>query len=121
VASLPVQPASAASYMPWYAVPGRFLFSGSYYTHLNITEMRIDHVSDNSRCTRRNRVFMISATFAQPIGNRLFSSRFDLPLFSADRFMVSRLAPASLGDYVIHLSNAPLYNSAAQLILSARF
>ena len=89
--------------------------------HLNITEMRIDHVSDDSHCTRRNRTFMISAGFAQPIGNRLFSSRFELPLLSADRMAVSRLHSASVGDYVIHMSDAPMYSSSAQLLLSARF
>jgi len=83
--------------------------------------MRIDHVSENSRCTRKNRTFMISASFAQPIGNRMFSSSFELPILSADRLMVSRLVPASVGDYVVHLSNTPLLGSASQVLVSARF
>ena len=107
--------------IPWYSFPGRFFFSGGYYMNLSITEMRIDHVSENSRCTRKNRTFMISASFAQPIGNRMFSSSFELPILSADRLMVSRLVPASVGDYVVHLSNTPLLGSASQVLVSARF
>src|SRR6185295_10988736 len=103
--------------MPWFVLPGRYLFSGGYFVKLSIQEMRIDHMTDNTRCTRRNRGFMISASFAQPIGRELFSSSFEIPLLSADRLSVSRLAPASVGDYVMHLSNAPLYNSAAQLLI----
>jgi len=113
-------PHSAISYLPFVALPGRFLFSGGYTVHLNLTEMRIDHIATDSRCTPHNRTFMISAGFAQPVG-QLFSSRFELPLFSADRFSMYRLAPASVGDYVVHLSNSPLYSSAASLIITARF
>jgi hypothetical protein len=88
---------------------------------LNRTAMRIDHVADNSRCTRKNRTFMITAFFGQPIGNNLFSGTFELPIVSADRFKISRLAPASVGDYVVHLSDTPMYSSSAQLRISARF
>jgi len=114
------QPLQTTNTMPWFILPGRFLFSGGYYVKLSIQEMRIDHMTDDTRCTRKNRTFMISASFAQPVGE-LFSSRFELPLFSADSFSVSRLVPASVGDYVMHLSNAPLYNSAAQLMVTAKF
>jgi hypothetical protein len=115
------QVVTIASYLPWYAVPDRYLFSGGYYMHLSITEMRIDHVADESRCTRGNRTFMIAAAFSQPIGNRLGSGRYELPLFSADRFAVSRLSHASVGDYVLHFSDAPLYHAALGLALTARF
>jgi len=114
-------PSSPASYMPWYALPSRFLFSGGYFMKLSVTELQIDHVADNSRCTRKNRTFMISASFEQPVGREFFSSRVDLPLVSADRFSVSRLAPASVGDYVLFLSNTQLDNPAAYIRLSARF
>ena len=107
--------------IPWYSFPGRYLFSGGYYMNLSITEMRIDHVSEDSRCTRKNRTFMISASFAQPIGNRLFSSSFEFPVLSADRLMMSRLETASIGDYIVHLSNTPLLGSASQMLISARF
>jgi hypothetical protein len=112
---------SIAPNMPWFVLPGRYLFTGNYKVKLSITEMRIDHMTDDTRCTRRNRGFMISAGYAQPIGNRLFSSSFELPLLSADQMLPSRLAPASVGDYVMHLSNAPLYSSTAQLLITARF
>jgi hypothetical protein len=120
VSVAPDQP-TTAGYLPWVALPRKYLFSGSFYTHLSVTEMRIDHVAENSRCTRKNRTFMISASYGQPIGNNLFSSTFELPLLSADRFKLSRLAPATMGDYVIHLSNSPMLNSSAQLVVSARF
>lgn len=106
--------------MPWFAIPSRYIFSGNYYTHLTLTEMRIDHVSDDSRCTRKNRTFMISASVAQPIGNRLFSTQCELPLLSADH-LTTHMAPASVGDYVLHLSNSPLNGPNAQLLVSTRF
>ncbi len=112
---------SAFKDIPLYAFPGRFLFSGTYYTHLSLTEMRIDHVAINSRCTRQNRTFMISAGYLAPIGNRLGAGRFEVPFLSADSFQVSRLAPASVGDYVVHLSNDYVYSASAQLFLTARF
>jgi hypothetical protein len=112
---------TVASLMPWYAVPDRYLFSGGYYMHLNITEMRIDHVADNSRCTKRNRNFMVAVSFAQPIGNELFSSRFELPLISGEQMSVKQLHPASPGDYVVHLSNIPLINSTLGMAVAARF
>jgi hypothetical protein len=107
--------------IPWFILPGRFLLSGAYFVKLSVQEMRIDHMTDDTRCTRKNRTFMISAAFAQPIGRQLFSSGLEIPLFSADRFAVDRLAPASVGDYVLHLSNTPLTSSVAQLMLTARF
>ena len=108
------------NYLPWFSVPSRFLFTGNYYAHLSRVEMRIDHVASDSRCTRQNRTFMISASYAQPIG-LMGSSRFDIPLVSADRFDVTRLAPASVGDYVVHLSDNRVYNPALYLLLTARF
>lgn len=115
------RPTTVVDFLPWYAVPDRYLFSGGYFMHLNITEMRIDHVANNSRCTPRNRMFMISASFAQPIGHDLFSSRFELPLVSADRLNVARLRPAAVGDYVAHFSNAPLSSAVLGISLTARF
>jgi hypothetical protein len=112
---------SALEYMPIYGIPSRYLFTGNYITHLSITELRIDHISDDSRCTRQNRTFMISAGYSEPIGNRLGSGRVELPFLSADSFLLSRLTPASVGDYVVHLSNEQLYSAAAQLFLTARF
>ena len=111
---------SPTSFLPFIAIPGRFLFTGGYYMNLNRTEMRIDHIASDSRCTQRNRTFMISASYAQPVG-QLFSSRYELPLFSADRFAPSRLSPASFGDYVVHLSNEPLYSAALTLQIVTRF
>jgi hypothetical protein len=45
----------------------------------------------------------------------------DVPLLFADRFSVSRLAPAAMGDYVLRLSNAPMENAAGFLRISTRF
>jgi hypothetical protein len=112
---------SALNFTPIYGFPGRYLFSGNYFTHLSITELRIDHVTEDSRCTRRNRSFMISAGYAMPIGNQLGAGRFEVPFLSADSLTVSRLAPASVGDYVVHLSNDHLYSGAAEMFLTARF
>jgi hypothetical protein len=114
-------PASAADYMPWYAIPNRFLFSGGYYADLSITELKIDHVSQNSKCTRKNRTFMISASYETPVGTNFFSTRMDVPLLFADRFSVTRLAPASVGDYVLHLSNSPMEYGAGFIRVSTRF
>ncbi len=113
-------PITAPKYTPWYNLADRF-FSGYYYMNLSLTELQIDHVASNSRCTRKNRTFMISASFEQPVGTNFFSGRFDVPLFFADRFTISRLAPASVGDYVLHLSNSQIENNAAYLRVSARF
>jgi hypothetical protein len=117
----PEMAGAASKNIPWFILPGRYLFSGGYYVKLSIQEMRIDHMTDNTRCTRHNRTFMISASFAQPVGKELFSSRFELPLASADSFSPSRLAPASVGDYVMHLSNSPLVTQVSMLMLTARF
>lgn len=115
-----VAPVRAPNYTPWYNLTDRY-FSGYYYMNLSLTELQIDHVASNSRCTRKNRTFMISASFEQPVGRDFFMGRFDVPLLFADRLVVSRLAPASVGDYVLHLSNSQIENNAAYLRVSARF
>src|SRR5689334_9231559 len=68
------------NFLAWYSIPSRYLFTGNYYVHLSQKnmEMRIDHVAMDSRCTRQNRNFMISASLAQPIGHLMGSSQIEL-------------------------------------------
>jgi len=101
-------------------VPQRFLFTGNYNVKLTITEMRIDHMARKSQCPMKKRSCMVSLSYAQPIGQALFSSRFDLPLLSTESLQ-SSWAMASFGDYVLHLSNTPLYSPSLRLVASVRF
>src|SRR5262245_9429169 len=100
---------SPSDFMPWYAVPDRYLFSGSYNVKLTITEMQIDHLAYDSRCSLPRRNYMIAASFGHPIGHELFSGTVELPLLAGDRLEMSRMAPAAVGDYVLRLSGTPLF------------
>jgi hypothetical protein len=105
---------------PMWGLPRKFLFSGGYMVDLTVTEMRIDHMAIGSNCPRRNRDCLLAVSFSQPVGQGLFSSRFDFPLVSAEG-LGGNWAQASLGDYVVYLSNIPLYSPALRLLASARF
>lgn len=101
-------------------IPKTFLFSGGYTVDLSIKEMRIDHMTKDSKSPRQNRSCLIAFSYLQPVGDGLFSSRFDVPLLSASHIN-ARWGAASVGDYVIFLSNTPAYSSAMKLLASARF
>jgi hypothetical protein len=101
-------------------LPRRFIFTGDYAMKLTVTEMRIDHVAALSRCTVPKRVCMLSLSYAQPVGTDFFTSRFDFPLFSASS-LGSDWSRASLGDYIVYLSNHALYSRTVKLLGSARF
>jgi hypothetical protein len=101
-------------------LPQRFLFTGDYAVNLTVTEMRIDHIAQRSRCTVAKRICILSLSYAQPVGTDFFSSRFDFPLFSASS-LGSDWSRASFGDYVIYLSNQRSYSRTMRLLASARF
>ncbi len=97
-----------------------FLLTGRYAVDLSIREMRIDHMATSSTCPMKNRDCIIGLSFVQPVGTNRFSTRFDVPLLSAPS-MVAAWAPATVGDYVIHLANEPIQTAYAQIITSIRF
>lgn len=97
-----------------------FLFSGGYTADLSIKELRIDHMVSRSRCPQRNRACLFALSYSQPIGQNLFSSRFDFPLLSSET-LGGYWGPASVGDYVVHLANTPLTSPVLMLFATARF
>jgi hypothetical protein len=102
------------------SIPRTFLFSGGYKVKLSITEMRIDHMATHTRCPMTHRGCTLALSYGQPVGNDAFSSRVDFPLFSAEK-VTTHWAPASFGDYVVHLSNTPMSSSSIRLLASAKF
>lgn len=102
-------------------IPRSYLMAGNYKVHLSITEMQIDHMAQNSRLTMKNRTCLITLGYVQPIGNNLFSSRFEVPLIGNQKMGFSNWVPASTGDYVLHFSNTPVYSATLQLGASIRF
>jgi hypothetical protein len=92
----------------------------AYHVNLTMKEMRIDHMATHSRCPLTQRSCTLSLSIAQPVGSNLFSSRLDIPLLSSER-MTSAWNSASVGDYVLHLSNTPLRGPDLRLVATTRF
>ena len=97
-----------------------YIFSGRYAFDLSIKEMRIDHMATSSTCPIKNRGCVIGLSFTQPVGTNMFSTRFDMPVISAPAYR-SHWEPATVGDYVVHLSNEPVEHPYVQLMTSVRF
>ena len=102
------------------SIPRAFFWTGGYAVKLSIKEMRIDHMTAHSRCPMKRRGCTLALSYSQPIGQQLFSSTLDFPLLSSEA-VTSHWSAATLGDYVLHLSNQPLPSRDFRLMASARF
>lgn len=84
-----------------------YLFSGNYSAHLRLTNLRIDHMADQTECTMPKRICRLSVAYSQPIGNHMGLGEFELPLMGSSG-ITSPWSPASVGDYVASFSSIPL-------------
>src|SRR5579863_3561691 len=80
-----------------------YLFGGNYSTHLKLTNLRIDHMADQTECTMPKRICRISVAYSQPIGNHMGIGEFELPLMGSSG-ITDPWSHAAVGDYVASFS-----------------
>lgn len=87
-------------------VTQHFLLSGNYAAHLKLTNLRIDHMADQTECTMPKRVCRLSIAYSQPIGNHVGLGEFELPLIGSEG-ITSPWSHAEVGDYIASFSDVP--------------
>jgi len=101
-------------------IPRTFLFGDGYKMKLSLKELRIDHMADHSHSPASRRDCQIGFSYTTPVAG-FFTSRIDLPLFSAATPALSDWTRNSLGDYVAYFSKGASDSSTLRLVFSARF
>ncbi|HVO32784.1 MAG TPA: hypothetical protein VMU17_02645 [Elusimicrobiota bacterium] len=101
------------------SIPRSFLFGDGYHVHLNRAELEIDHMTLHTRAPVSGNQCMIGLSYMAPTA--FFSTRFDVPLFSAKTPAWSDWTMNSLGDYVLRLSRDSVDAPSIRLVATARF
>ncbi len=109
---------------PVFGLLNTYFFTGHFKAHLQVTELRIDHMADHTACTMPRRACRLSLGYSSAIGRNLGMSELELPLVGSAGVR-SQWAVASMGDYVARFwsapSNVPRPSSAVKLILTLAF
>lgn len=101
-------------------IPRAFSLGDGYSVKFSADQLRIDHLSRDSRVKPTPRTCTIGLSYSAPVGGS-FSSRFDLPLFNAPTLAWSDWSRSSISDYAVCMSRTPVDHAALKIALSARF
>jgi len=101
------------------AIPRTFLFGDGYQMKLSGRELRIDHMAEDSHVQASHRNCSFGLSYTTPTA--FFTSRVDIPFFSADTLAWDSWTRNSIGDYVVYLSKTPVDTATLRLVLSAKF
>ena len=100
-------------------IPRSFLIGDGYQMKLSGRELRIDHMGADSHVPVSRRNCSLGLSYTTPVA--FFTSRVDIPLFSASTLAWDSWTRNSIGDYVVYLSKTPVDNASLRLVLSAKF
>lgn len=101
------------------AIPRTFIFGDGYQMKLSGRELRIDHMAEDSRAPASHRNCSFGLSYTTPTA--FFTSRVDIPFFSADTLAWDSWTRNSFGDYVVYFSKTPVDTATLRLVLSAKF
>ncbi len=100
-------------------IPRTFLMGDGYTMKLSGTQLRIDHMAEDSHSKGEKRTCMVGLSYITPVA--FFSTRIDIPIFNSPTLAFSDWSRSSLGDYVMYMSRTPVSHPALTLALTARF
>jgi len=100
-------------------IPRSFLIGDGYKMKISSRELRIDHMANDTHAPASRRNCSLGLSYTTPVA--FFTSRVDIPFFSADTLAWDSWTRNSVGDYVVYFSKTPVDASSVRLVLSARF
>ncbi|MFA5975794.1 MAG: hypothetical protein WC859_06450 [Elusimicrobiota bacterium] len=101
-------------------IPRTFIIGDGFKMNLSLDHLRIDHMGSRSRSPASKRTCLIGFSYTTPVAG-FFTSRIDLPLFTAAEFRWSEWTTSTLGDYVAYFSKDAVEATSLRFVLSAKF
>jgi len=100
-------------------IPRSFLIGDGYKMKISGHELQIDHMASDSHVPASRRNCSLGLSYTTPVA--FFTSRVDIPFFSADTLAWDSWTRNSVGDYVVYFSKTPVDAASVRLVLSAKF